>query len=45
MDYDSSWNPYLQNPAIDGKVIFERELNLIKNQEVMMLICILKCAI
>lgn len=34
MDYDSSWNPYLQNPAIDGKVIFERELNLIKNQEV-----------
>lgn len=34
MDYDSSWNPYLQKPAIDGKVVFERELNLIKNQEV-----------
>lgn len=35
MDYnDMMPNPYLLNPATDGKVIFERELNLIKNQEV-----------
>lgn len=35
MDYnDMMPNPYLLNPATDGKVIFERELDLIKNQEV-----------
>ena len=33
MDYnDMMPNPYLQQPTIDGKVVFEKELNLIKDE-------------